>query len=75
MSPSVTSAVSISAVFLAYSLCTKEEEFYCLQGRSEGFQENGTFFPLFCCVYPTYEQASFHAGAGGCSGNSPVLVK
>ena len=35
-SPSVTFGVSFFAVFLGYSLCTEEEEFYCLQGRSEG---------------------------------------
>ena len=48
-SPSVTFGVSFFAVFLGYSLCTKQEEFYCLQGRSEGLlQENDTCFPSRC---------------------------
>ena len=36
------------AAFPGYSLYTKEEEFYCLQGRSEGFFRKMTLvFPCF----------------------------
>ena len=36
--PSVTFGVSFVAVFLGHSLCTQEEEFYCLQrGVPRGF--------------------------------------
>ena len=53
-SPSVTFVVSFFAVFLGVihlANCTKEEEFYCVRGRSEGaFQVNDTRFHLFCCV-------------------------
>ena len=55
-SPSVTFGVSFFAVFLGHSLCTKEKEFYCLQGRSEGlFRKMTLVFPCFA-VSATYEQ-------------------
>ena len=75
-SPSVTFGVSSFAVFLGYSLCRNEEDFYCLQGRSEGpFQKMTLVFPCFA-VYATYEQVSFsHGYRGRFPGNSLVLVK
>ena len=75
-SPSVTFGVSFFAVFLGHSLCTKEEEFYCLQGRSEGlFRKMTLVFPCFA-VYATYEQVSLsHAYMGRFLGNSLVLAK
>ena len=52
-SPSVTFGVSFFAVFLGCSLCTKEEEFYCIQGRSKGlFRKMTLVFPCFA-VYAT----------------------
>ena len=76
-SPSVTFGVSFFAVFLGYSLgCTKEEEFYCLQGRSEGlFRRMTLVFPCFV-VYVTQEQVSLsHGYRGRFPGNSLVLAK
>ena len=75
-SPSVTFGVSFFAVFLGHSLCTKEKEFYCLQGRSEGlFRKMTLVFPCFA-VYATYEQVSLsYAYMGRFPGNSLVLAK
>ena len=75
-SPSVTFGVSFFAVFLGHSLCTKEKEFYCLQGRSEGlFRKMTLVFPCFA-VYATYEQVSLsHAYVGRFPGNFLVLAK
>ena len=70
-SPSVTFGVSFFAVFLGYSLGTKEEEFYCLQGRSEGlFRKMTLVFPCFA-VYATYEQVSLSHGYRGGSQGTP----
>ena len=75
-SPSVTFGVSFFAVFLGYSLCTKEKAFCCLQGRSEGlFRKMTLVFPCFA-VCATYEQVSLsHAYMGRFPGNSLVLAK
>ena len=63
-------------MFLGYSLCIKEEEFYCLHGCSEGlFRKMTLVFPCFA-VYATYEQVSFsHRYRERFPGYSPVLVK
>ena len=71
-SPSVTFGVSFFAVFLGHSLCTKEKEFCCLQGRSEGlFRKMTLVFPCFA-VYATYEQVSLSGfqGTPWCSRNT-----
>ena len=75
-SPSVTFVVSFFAVFLGCSLCTKEEEFYCVRGRSEGrFRKMTLVFTCFA-VFATYERVSLsHGYRGRFPGNSLVLAK
>ena len=70
-SPSVTFGVSCFAVFLGYSLCTKEEEFYCLQGRSEGLLRKMTLvFPCLLCMRPM-NKCHFRTGTGRGSQGTP----
>ena len=62
-SPSVTFVVTIFAVCLGCSLCSKEEDFCCRRGVARS-------------LYATHEQVSFSRGCRGrFPGNSPVLEK